>query len=470
MLNPHIISIQLESKSKTPLYLQLHQQIKELISSQQLTPQEKLPPIRQLSQTLNVNSSTIVQALNLLEKEGLIYKHVGRGTFVTAKTESPFRGPLICDFASITPADELFPINEFKKAINLAFDQKGAHVFNYESGLGLTSLRHKLNSILQQRNIFTDSEHIQIVSGSQQGIDIAAKALIEYGDTIFSEEPTYPGSLSIFKGRGAKIISIPLKKSGLDFVELEKRLNDFRPKLIYVMSNFQNPTGYTYTIDQKKHLLQLAYQHNFYILENDYLSFLNTDATNKSLKALDRWNRVIMLISFSKVLMPGLRIGFFILPPTLKRQFMNVKHATDIATSSLLQHALYYYLESFSWEEHLQLIRTTYYQRYGEVKEFLQAHASQLSFFDSQGGPFFWVQLKQEGDADTLAYLARQKGVSIAAGSNFFPHQQRTNSFRLSFANCNQNQLQEGLKLLGLALKEYQNNTINQNKDFEPIV
>ncbi len=468
-----IVGVQLDRSSGTPLYSQLYQFLKKMIQNRKLDPGQKLPPIREIARELKINNSTVVQALEALGREGLVYKHVGRGTFVSTALNGFDRdnhGAEIYDFSSLSPSPQLFPISEFKAALNHVLDYYGGEALSYQPHKGYQPLREKMASFLQQDGIDVSPDFIQVISGGQQGIDIAAKVVLGQGETIFLEEPTYPGSLLTFQSRGARIIHIPIDRSGLDFVELEKRLLDFRPRLIYVMTKLQNPTGYSYNREQKEMLLQLAYKYNFYILEDDYLSLLDYKGYNQrepSLKALDRWDRVILLKSFSKVLMPGLRLGFAVLPEELQEKFLEGKYATDISSSGLLQRALYFYLKDDSWEKHLDAIREEFRARYKLVKEFLEKLKPLLYYYDPQGGLFFWVRVNKGGSSENLARLSRERGVPLAPGSSFYAGRQSSPWFRLSFATGEKKSLEKGLLALEETLREFQygeNQNVEQKK------
>ncbi len=475
--NNPIVGVQLDRSSGIPLYSQLYQSLKKMIQNQELPPGQKLPPIRKIAGDLKINNSTVVQALEVLGREGLVYKHVGRGTFVSTALESfneESSGAEIYDFSSLSPSPQLFPVREFKAALNHVLDYYGGEALSYQSHKGYQPLRTKMASFLHQEGIDVSPDFIQVISGGQQGIDIAAKVLLAQGETIFLEEPTYPGSLLTFQSRGARIIHIPINRSGLDFVELEKRLLDFRPRLIYVMTKLQNPTGYSYTREQKERLLQLAYKYNFYILEDDYLSLLDYRTYNQrepSLKALDRWDRVILLKSFSKVLMPGLRLGFAVLPEELQEKFLEGKYATDISSSGLLQMALYFYLKDDSWEKHLDAIREEFQARYKLVKKFLEKLKPLLYYHDPRGGLFFWVRVNRGGSSENLGRISRKKGTPIAPGSSFFAGMQNSPWFRLSFATGDKENLEKGLLVLEETLREFQyGENLNIEEEKGPIL
>jgi len=189
-------------------YIQIYNHIKKLIIDKDIKVGEKLPAIRKLATEIGVNNATIVKVYELLENEGYIYKIIGSGTFVSNlknRTKKVLNSDII-HFDSGNPSTEIFPIKDFKYAINLALENEGSSIFEYDEGLGDEGLRKKIVTYLENINIHTNKDNIQIISGAQQGIDIVCKGLINYSDIVFVEEPTYNGEIEVFKGRGAKII------------------------------------------------------------------------------------------------------------------------------------------------------------------------------------------------------------------------------------------------------------------------
>ena len=296
----------LNIEKNSPKYLQIYNHIKDNIKNGKMKDNEKLPPIRTMSKLLGVNNTTIVKAYELLEKEGYVYKIVGSGTFVTDsisvnidEKDNDMDG--IIRFDNGNPSINMFPINDFKKSINIALDKEGYSIFEYDDGLGFIKLREKFVDYLKKINIHTSKDNIQIISGAQQGIDIVCKGIINYSDLVFVEEPTYRGALEVFKNRGAKIISIPMLDDGIDIGILKLKLEKIRPKILYTMPNYQNPTGISYSDYKKKKLIELAEKYDFYILEDDFMSDLKFNSNEHyPLRSYDCKRRVIYIKSFSK--------------------------------------------------------------------------------------------------------------------------------------------------------------------------
>ena len=223
----------LELNKESSKYLQIYNYIKKLIIDNKIKEHEKLPPIRKLANYMNVNNATIVKVYELLENEGYVYKIVGSGTFVSnmkLKKEKNIKHEGLIHFDSGNPSADMFPIDDYKKAINMALENDGSTIFDYDEGKGSKDLREKIVQYLKERKINTNSENIQIISGAQQGIDIVCKGLINYSDVVFVEEPTYNGALEVFKSRGAKVISIPMLDDGIDIGILKLKLEKIKPK------------------------------------------------------------------------------------------------------------------------------------------------------------------------------------------------------------------------------------------------
>lgn len=266
----------LNKDTDTPLYIQLYENFKTLIEENQLE-KEKLPSIRSLAKSLGVNNVTVVSAYKLLEKEGYVYSIKGSGTYIKKSPVSedmPYLEegdmelmvsgilPISKDsinFASMSPTPDLFPINEFKQALVEVLDRDGGQAFLYPEITGYEPLRESISKFLiENYNTKVDKDQILITSGGQQGLDIISKTLINPGDCIFVENPTYSGALSVFKSRGARIIGIPMNEDGINLELLKSYVNRYKPKFLYTMTNYQSPTTYSYSDDKKKELLSLA--------------------------------------------------------------------------------------------------------------------------------------------------------------------------------------------------------------------
>ena len=491
--------IYLDKNSLKHLYVQLFESIKELIVKGEIKPEDKLPPIRELADLLSINTSTVVNGYNLLEKEGYVYKRVGSGTFVSPRQLSGIDTSLLekypldedfrmmdrgqmkikestISFASATPTSDLFPVEDFKVLINEVLDRDKGDAFGYQESQGFYPLRESLVEYLKSYNIHTSPDNIQIISGAQQGIDVISKAFINYKDTVVLENPTYTGAIATFKTRGANIISVPIQEEGLDITYLHNKILEQKPKLIYLMSNYQNPTGNSYTLEKKKKLIELAQQYDFLIVEDDYLSdlsFYNNDSA--TLKSMDTSDVVIYIKSFSKIFMPGLRLGFLVIPPKILNIIMAAKHTSDISTSGLNQRVFDLYLRKGIWRKHIQYMETIYKERFDVMISTINKYLLPLgvSFIPPKGGLNFWLQLPRGLSSNDLYIEAAKNNVLILPGSIFYMSGTDSSYFRISIAAVYPEEIEHGIKLLSESIKQslYRKGATKQNiSSFTPLL
>ncbi len=476
-----IEDIKLDKDSGEYLYVQLYKAIKEMISDGDIEVNFKLPTIRKLAKELEVNNVTIVNAYNLLEKQGYVYKRVGSGTFANDMSNSGVlkfeseeellreQDSDMINFAITAPPENLFPIEDIKLAINKVLDRDKGMAFSYQQSQGYYPLRKSIKNYLSEYDIDTSEDDIQIISGAQQGIDILSKALIDYGDVVFTENPTYSGALAVFKSRSARTISIDIESDGLDMIDLENKLRSFKPKFIYTMPIFQNPTGYSYSMAKKQRLLELAKKHDFYIIEDDYLSDISFDGEhNVTLKSLDCDDRVIYIKSFSKISMPGLRLAFLVIPKTLYNDVLSAKHISDISTSGIIQRAFEIYLTGEGWSKNLKHISDIYKDRFNTMIRCVKEYMPKAIRYElPKGGLNFWFTLPNGYSANEFYKSCLDENISISPGSVFNIDKSDNEHFRLSVASLNVSEIEIGMKkfseVLIKFLKDYENRVPSAN-------
>ncbi len=481
----HII---LNKEKDTPLYIQLYEKFKSLIEENQLD-NEKLPSIRSLSKSLGVNNVTVVSAYKLLEQEGYVYSIKGSGTYIKklpisenmpyleeGDMELMISGILpvsknSINFASVSPTPDLFPIEEFKHALVDVLDRDSGQAFLYPEVTGYDPLRQSISKFLMENyNTTVNKEEILITSGGQQGLDIISKTLINPGDTIFVENPTYSGALAAFKSRGAKIVGIPMEEDGIDLYLLRSYINRYSPKFLYMMTNYQSPTTYSYSEEKKRELLSLAKNNGVYIIEDDFLTDLYFNQDKKSpLKSMDKYDQVIFIKSFSKVFMPGVRIGFITLPNKLFKEIIKAKHTTDVTSSGFLQRAFDLYLRKGYWKNHIEKIRTVYCEKYRIMTEELDKLVKYgLSYGKPEGGLSIWLKLPKEIDALQLYNECCENNLAIVPGKVFFTDESiYSNYIRLSFGAVDNYEIIEGLKILeNIISRPFK----DKNSDYLPFI
>jgi len=451
---------------EVPKYVQIANNLKKLIETKVIEDGEKLPTIRDYTEFLKVNKITVVNAYKKLQQEGFAYQKVGSGTYAKRKevvstfmTEysNTFKrlsaGNLdeAIDFAGETTGEMLFPIKEFKEIINKVLDRDGAEALISQNPLGYENLRKTINKVFWENDL--DNEDILIVSGAQQGIDIASKAILNINDNVIVEKPTYGGALSVFRWRRANIFEVDMEADGVNIESFEKVLKKNKISCFYTMSYFQNPTGVSYSLEKKKKIMELAQKYDFYIIEDDYLSELIYDKSVDYIpfKWLDKNDRVVYIKSFSKIFLPGIRIGYIVSPKIFKESIQNSKINTDIATSSLMQRALEMYLAEGQWKENISSLSIEYRKRYKLMTELIDRELKgRVSYHKPGGGLSFYLTLRDEHITSRLLFRRLiKKGVYITPGVLFFRNMKDGNkTFRIGFSQTDNDKISKGLKII----------------------
>ena len=489
--------LKVNKSSDQPLYLQLYNQLHDMIINKQIPAEYKLPPIRKLSNKLSINSVTVVNAYKLLENNGLVYSKVGSGTYVMDldnsvlaqkddAEESPQleeirfmdRGQIVIEqntinFASATPTPELFPTEDFKNALNEVLERDKGFAFGYQESQGFYPLRESIATYLSVPDSAITPEEIQIISGAQQGIDILAKALLDYGDYLIVESPTYTGAIAAFRSRGAHIIEVPLEHDGINLNILEDKIKRYHPRFIYCMPNFQNPTGYCYSLAKRRALLNLANRYELLIVEDDYLTELDYGQRHlPPLRVIDHFNRVIYIKSFSKIFMPGLRLAFLTVPQELYNNVLAAKHISDISTPGLIQRAFDIYLRKGIWRKQIDFMREIYKERYYKMLDAVKDHfPDNIEYIPPEGGLTFWFGLPEGYLAQDLYKDCLKKDVLFIPGSVFYPTPRSSRYFRLSFAAVYPDHVEEGIKTIARSINKLMTaNKKNKSKRFTPLL
>lgn len=450
--------ITIDKSDQEHLYLQVYKHLRMLIFNNSIKPHEKLPPIRKMAALLGVNNVTVVNAYKLLEEDALVYKKIGSGTYVApVEEELELEGEedrrqrsVPYDFSISSPTADLFPVKDFKAVIDEVLDRDRGYAFGYHESQGFFPFRQSLAAMFAGPKVALDPEQIQIISGAQQGIDLVAKSVLDYGDYVFVEAPTYTGALASFKLKGAIILEIPILEDGIDLEVLSLQARKLKPKLIYVMPNFQNPTGYCYSDEKKRGLIEIARSCGAWILEDDYAADLNVGQEPAlPLRAYDDYERILYVKSFSKVLMPGLRLGYMIVPDALQDEIAMAKHATDISTSGLLQRAFDLYIRKGLWDRQIIHMKRIYDKRHAVIAGYLKNHeVPWIHYHLPQGGYNYWITMDPALNADELMWRLSKKGVAILSGSTFYHLQLKSSSFRLSIAAISEQEIETGLEIL----------------------
>ncbi|MCL6478428.1 MAG: PLP-dependent aminotransferase family protein [Peptococcaceae bacterium] len=479
------LNIKLDRQSKVPLYLQISNQIVREISSGTLRPGARLPAERKMAGLLGVNRSTVVNAYSELEAGGYISSHVGRGT-VVAEPDGPERvetfrwqeilsgqgeslinpynstmSELLCQRELIAmdsgiAAPDLYPFRELAEISSEVLIAEGKNILQHNCAQGLKSLRESLAALMTVRDIQVSPENIIVLNGSQQGLDLIARILLEPGDCVIMEEPCFLGAIDIFRAYGVKLIGIPMDHEGMLADRLEMVLKRVRPKLIYTIPTFQNPAGVSMSMSRRKALLELAVRHQVPLLEDDAYGLLYFDhPPAPPLASMDKTGTVIYLGTMSKLVSPGLRLGWMAAPPDLVRLVTAAKQLTDLHSNNLVQRMVDLYCRRGLLEKHLVRVRERYRAGRDAMIGALSRFAPQeMSWNNPAGGFYVWVSLPGNLSATKLLQEAVEKKVSFVAGPAFYCNGRGDNRIRLNYTYASPDLIQQGIKILCRVIRD----------------
>ncbi len=359
--------------------------------------------------------------------------------------------PDILSFAGGLPAPELFPVEAIAQAHAEVFAEEGRFALQYSSTEGVAVLRAWLVDRLTSHGIPAEVESTLVTHGSQQGIDLAGRVLINTGTVVAVESPSYLAALQAFAGYGARFVTVDSDDNGMDVDDLERICQAQPVRVVYLVSCFQNPKGTTMALDRRIKLLELAERYDFAIIEDDPYGELRFRGQHlPSIAALDDSGRVVRLGSFSKTLAPGMRLGFVTGPKEVIRAMAVAKQACDLHTSTLSQRVVARLLRNFDYEAHLTGLRATYGHRCEVMLQGLDAHMPPgTRWTRPEGGMFVWLQLPDDLAAEDLFAAAIAEKVAFVPGSGFFANEKRHDFMRLNFSNCQPAAIAEGMARLG---------------------
>ena len=485
--------IPLDRQSDIPLYQQIESYLRQGILSGSLAPNTRLPASRQLARDLGINRITVENAYAELETDGLIYSRMGSGTYVLppnpllafskdkpgavwplwqqnlgvqgrlpenasleqAAQKAAHRSQLI-SFASGIGDSHLFPAEDFRKVLQAVMRRDGIAALDYGEPNGHAPLRETITHILASQGLQTRAENVLITAGSQQALSLVSQLLLKPGDVILVESPTYSGALDLFRALGFKVVGVPVDRQGMQVEALEKLLQQHHPKLIYTIPTFHNPTGTCLTSQRRIQLIILADRYNIPILEDDFVGDLRYEGRSQpALKALDPGGRVIYVSTFSKILMPGLRVGFLVADGPIYEYLVNFKRVNDLATSTLIQRALEAYVTVGRYQSYLRRSCQIFHTRRDAMLTAIRRYLPDgIELDPPQGGLFIWLHLPEDLSAEALLPVACEEGVEFSPGESFFPDRTGSeNWLRLNFVVQPPERIEEGIKRLGKAIK-----------------
>ncbi|MGF7059215.1 PLP-dependent aminotransferase family protein [Brassicibacter mesophilus] len=365
--------------------------------------------------------------------------------------------PEVISFAGGLPAPELFPIEIMKDIAKEVLDENGHKALQYGTTEGHLPLREMIAKRMAKVGIDVTADNILITSGSQQGLDFSGKIFLDPGDVVLCESPSYLGAINAFKAYQPKFVDVPTDDEGMIMSELEKILETTeRIKLIYVIPDFQNPSGRTWSIERRKKLVELANKYNLPIVEdNPYGELRFEGEIPPAVKHFDTEGRVIFLGTFSKTFCPGMRLGWTCADKEALQKYILVKQGADLQASTISQMELAKFLEKYDLDSHIEKIKNVYRKRRDLMLNTIKEEfPTEVKFTYPEGGLFTWVILPENINARELAVKALEKNVAFVPGGSFFPNGGHENTFRLNYSNMDEERIVEGIKRLAQVIKE----------------
>jgi 2-aminoadipate transaminase len=365
--------------------------------------------------------------------------------------------PEVISFAGGLPAPELFPVEEMKAVSLKVLEEMGQEALQYSATEGYPPLRKAITERMKVFGIESDPDEILITSGSQQGLDFCAKIFIDPGDVVVVESPSYLGAINAFKAYQCDFVEVPTDQDGMLMEDLEEVLkNTPRVKYIYVIPDFQNPTGKTWSVERRKAFMALANKYDVPVVEdNPYGELRFEGEIPPSLKSMDPQNRVIFLGTFSKTFTPGLRMGWVLAEKSILEKFILVKQGADLQTNSMTQRELAVFLDMYDLDAHIEKIKNVYRKRRDiMLKTMEETFPEGVTWTYPNGGLFTWVEFPEHINTRDLMVEAIKRNVACVPGGSFYPNGGKENAIRVNYSNMPEDRIVEGIKRLAEVIKE----------------
>jgi 2-aminoadipate transaminase len=367
--------------------------------------------------------------------------------------------PDIISFAGGLPAPELFPVEEILNVNRIVLEEQGTRALQYTTTEGYAPLREWIAERMNARlGTSFDRDNILLTHGSQQALDLSGKVFLDEDDVVLCESPTYLAAISAFRAYGCKFVEVPTDNEGMIPDELDRILTSTdRVKLIYVIPDFQNPTGRTWSLERRKRLAQAAMKHQVMVVEdNPYGELRFEGKALPSVKSFDDIGCVLCLGTFSKTFCPGYRIGWIAGDKKAIEKYVLVKQGADLQCNTIAQLEIAKYLELYDIDEHIERIREVYRRRRDvTVKTMEEVFGPDIEFTRPQGGLFAWIELPEHINSRDVLLKSLEKKVAFVPGGSFFPNGGKENTLRINFSNMPEDRIVEGLQSLARVINEW---------------
>lgn len=459
-------------------YIQIYNYIKEVIENGMLPQGSKLPSTREMSSMINVSRNTIMKVYELLEDNRLVYTEKGKGTFVCkininknndwniewldrindyAKTaeeldimkhEQLYKKGMI-SFKSIAPDESLFDVEELKRAFLNRITLEGEKILNYGYAKGYKPLIDFLMNYMKEKGVNIKGKSILITNGFTEGFDILLSSLTNKGDKILCENPTHNTSIKLMKLQGLDIVGVRINEDGIDLEDLSQKLKDNQVKLAYIIPSYHNPTGMVMSFEKREQLYNTLKKYKVPIIEDGFNEELqHLGAHMAPIAAISgEENSVIYIGSLSKILFPGMRIGWIFGDEKLIDTLESVKRSRNIHTSFLDQAILYEYMKSGSFEKYVKKVRNIYREKYELAKRLCEAYIPH-KYILGDGGLYLFIKL-MDINARELLDRCIKRGVIFTPGDIFYTNGEGSDTLRIGFSRTSLEDIEKGIKIIG---------------------
>lgn len=365
--------------------------------------------------------------------------------------------PEVISFAGGLPNRELFPVQALTAATNDVFDIYGSDIFQYSNSEGFLPLREYIAENYRRKGVEVPPENILITNGAQQGLDLLGKVLLNEGDGVIIEEPGYLGAIQAFSLYKPEFLPVEVSEEGMNLEQLKETVSENNPKLLYSVPNFQNPSGITYTKENRKEIADIIEGKQLFLIEDDPYGELRFSGTAKKSFGNYLPKQTILLGSFSKIVVPGFRIGWIVAPDEIVDKLLIAKQASDLHTCHFTQYIIYQYLQKNDIEVHIKRVA----ERYGKQCQSMIDNIG--TFFPDtvksttpEGGMFLWVTLPKKMSSMDLFNLSVKEKVVFVPGNPFYTNSNGVNTLRLNFSCVDEKTIQMGIKRLAESINKLQ--------------
>lgn len=482
-----MLILSLDEKSSEPKYKQIIKQVIEKISSKSLMPGDRLPSTRKLAQMTGVHRSTVALAYqelwslgyvdlnpnacaiirerveisdkNSVCNDGIIQwsdissaeSAINRFTRVKSRDESN-----LIDFSTMNIDSSILPVECFRSCLNEIIRNEGAELFEYGDPLGYYPLRKYISTHLENHGISVFPEEIMITNGTQQSIDLIFKMIAAPGKKIAIESPTYKEIYPLMDLYKLKPVEIPMKEDGMDLDILEEKIVSEKPVLIYTMPNFQNPTGITTSQEHRERLINISEKYKIPVIEDGFQEEMKYfGKTALPIKSMDNNKTVIYCSSFSKVLFPGIRIGWIAADRQCILKLASLRYFSEISPGMVFQAGLNNFCNKGYYDLHLNRLHRNYKKRMSIAINSLNKYMDKnyVSWQEPSGGYLIWIKLRKTGKPEEISRIFKEMGVRVSMGNSYFFNDNESVCFRLSISEPKENDISEGIQRLGKAIK-----------------